>query len=710
MSIITAIQKRTGLLLVVILGALAAFVLTDLFNSAGRMGSDQVIGEIDGTEIKYQDFNNAFQVMKERMEAGQQTRLNESQMPIVRTQTWNELVKEYALKPEWEKLGIMVTDEELVDMVQGNNISPQIKQAFTDPETGVFDKDKVIAFIRTLQQQSPQAQQQFAVFEQQLPETRRSEKYENLLRKSVYVTKAEAKRRYEDETIQLDLKYLYVPYANIPDSAVTVTPEQIDAYYNEHKEDYEDAASIAVEYVSIPIVPSKADSVDTKRYLENIKDKFAATQNDTSFIAQHSQIEANFAELAPSAFPNAVKNQMGTENIEVGFVADPVAANGTYKMFKVVKELGQVADSVEASHILFNTQGKSPEEKLVIEAKAKEVLEQAKNGSNFAELAKEHSDDQGSKVKGGELSWFGRGAMVKPFEDASFGATNEGVLPELVETRFGYHIIKVTGLKKVNKYLLASVSRLLDPSETTRETLYRQAGDLASSKNVKEYEELVKQYNLLSLQANDVKQNARSMNNIYDPSIRQAIRWGFEETTKVGSVSDEVFEIDGNQGSQYIVMVLKSRTKKGIQPLAKVYEQVRREVLEEVKQKEIMAKLEGKTGTLDEIAKEFGDQARILDQQNYTYITNALNGVGFAPKAVGIAFGLKQGEISKPIADESGVLIMQVEKRTEAGEVADYAKYKTPLEQDRQQPYNSSGILRAIKELTDTEENIDNFY
>ncbi len=396
---------------------------------------------------------------------------------------------------------------------------------------------------------------------------------------------------------------------------------------------------------------------------------------------------------------------MGSE-ATVGFVTNPVAESGSYRMFKVVKELGQVVDSVKANHILFGIQGKSPEEKVAIETKAKEVLAQIKSGGNFAALAKEHSEDKSNSDKGGELDWFGRNAMVQPFEDAAFDATGNGLLPELVETTYGYHIIDIVDLKRTNKYLLASISRLLDPSESTREILYRQAGNLASSKNIAEYEALTKEYNLLSLQANDLKQNARSMNNIYDPSVRQAIRWAFEEDTKVGSISNEVFEVD----NQYIVMLLKSRTKKGIQPLSKVYEQVRRKVIEESKRKYIMAKLEGKTGTLEEMATAFGEQARVLSQQNYTYITNALNGVGFAPKAVGLAFGMKEGQISKPIADESGVLIMKVEKRSEAGEVADYAKYKTPLEQDRQQPYNAGGILRAIKQLTETEENIDSFY
>lgn len=705
MSIITAIQKRTGLLLVVILGALAAFVLTDLIGNAGRMGSDQVIGEIDGTEIKYQDFNNQLQIMRDRMEAANQNKLNESQMPMVRTQTWNELVTQYALKPEWEKLGIMVTQEEVIDMVQGNNISPQIKQAFTDPETGVFDKDKVIAFIRNLQNQPPQAQQQFAVFEQQLPESRRSEKYENLLRKSVYVTTAEAKRRYEDETTKLDLKFLYVPYANIADSTVNVTPDQIQEYYNNHKEDYDDAASVAVEYIAIPIAPSKADSMEVKRYLSDIKNKFASAQNDTSFVAINSQIETNFAELSKSNLPEAIKKEMG-EEVTIGMVSEPTIVKGVYTMFKVVKEVGQVVDSVKANHILFGTQGKSPEEKLAIETKAKEVLAQAKNGGNFSALAKEYSEDKSNSEKGGELDWFGRNAMVKPFEDATFGATQTGILPELVETNYGYHIIDVKDLKRTNKYLVASVGRLLEPSQSTRETLYRQAGDLASSKNITEYEERTKQYNLLSLQANDVKQNARSLNNIYDPSIRQAIRWAFEENTSIGDISNEVFEVD----NQYIVMTLKSRTKKGIQPLSKVYEQVRRKVIEEAKKKEILAKLKDKTGTLEEIATAFGEQARVLSQPNYTYITTTLNGVGFAPKAVGMAFGMKEGETSKPIADETGIVIMKVEKYNNAGEVADYAKYKEPLVQDRQQVFNTNGILRAIKQLTDTEENIDSFY
>ncbi len=93
-------------------------------------------------------------------------------------------------------------------------------------------------------------------------------------------------------------------------------------------------------------------------------------------------------------------------------------------------------------HILFLTQGKSTEEKKKIYDKAKRILALAKSGEDFAALAKEYSEDPGSKDRGGLYENFPRGQMVKPFEDAAFNLP-VGSISDIVETRYGYHIIKI---------------------------------------------------------------------------------------------------------------------------------------------------------------------------------------------------------------------------------------------------------------------------
>lgn len=101
-------------------------------------------------------------------------------------------------------------------------------------------------------------------------------------------------------------------------------------------------------------------------------------------------------------------------------------------------------------HILLLTDGKTEEEKAEIKKKAEEVLEKARAGEDFAELAEQYSEDPGSKNNGGLYEDFGRGRMVKEFEDASFDLPI-GSISDLVETRYGYHIIKIVDRKKEEK-------------------------------------------------------------------------------------------------------------------------------------------------------------------------------------------------------------------------------------------------------------------
>lgn len=110
------------------------------------------------------------------------------------------------------------------------------------------------------------------------------------------------------------------------------------------------------------------------------------------------------------------------------------------------KEQFQEPEQVKASHILVQVApDASQEEKDAAKAKIDDLLVQVNEGKDFAEVAKESSDCP-SKEQGGDLGFFARGMMVKPFEDVAF-ILNEGEVSDVVETQFGYHIIKVTGKK-----------------------------------------------------------------------------------------------------------------------------------------------------------------------------------------------------------------------------------------------------------------------
>jgi len=101
-------------------------------------------------------------------------------------------------------------------------------------------------------------------------------------------------------------------------------------------------------------------------------------------------------------------------------------------------------------HILLNTRGKSDADKMKIHKKMEGILARARKGEDFGKLAKEYSEDPGSKKSGGLYKDFPKGRMVKPFEDAAFSVP-PGKISDIVETQYGYHIIKVISRKKETK-------------------------------------------------------------------------------------------------------------------------------------------------------------------------------------------------------------------------------------------------------------------
>ncbi|MDR2000992.1 MAG: peptidylprolyl isomerase, partial [Zoogloeaceae bacterium] len=152
------------------------------------------------------------------------------------------------------------------------------------------------------------------------------------------------------------------------------------------------------------------------------------------------------------------------------------------------------AEERQASHILILVGAKAADEEVnAAQAKADEVLALAKKSpKDFAKLAKQHSQDSGSATQGGDLGWFGRGAMVKSFEDAVF-SMKEGQVSDLVRSDFGFHIIKLTGihaersrpLDEVRNEIVATLKaqaaekKYIEAAEGFTNTVYEQSDSLA---------------------------------------------------------------------------------------------------------------------------------------------------------------------------------------------------------------------------------------
>jgi len=141
-----------------------------------------------------------------------------------------------------------------------------------------------------------------------------------------------------------------------------------------------------------------------------------------------------------------VKKSIGEDLTIRGYLDGAMAESAKVTEAEVQKAY-QEDKTATVRHILLLTQGKTPAEKTEIHKKMEDILARAKKGEDFANLAKETTEDPGSKENGGLYEDFGRGKMVKPFEDAAFSVP-VGQISGIVETTYGYHILKVENRKK----------------------------------------------------------------------------------------------------------------------------------------------------------------------------------------------------------------------------------------------------------------------
>jgi peptidyl-prolyl cis-trans isomerase D len=697
MALINKIREKTGLTVgIVAFGLILFLVGGDLLGPNSVLLGNRVneVGEIAGEDIRLEDYQRMVEELKYTYSLNTGRNPTENEMNSIRQQAWDMMIARVAFQKQYDELGLTVTEEELMDMVHGRNITPEIAQAFADPETGEVDRNAIINYLQNLSQMPPQQQEAWFAFERNLAPSRLRLKFDNLILKSSFATTAEARQEFESQNAVAEVKYLYIPYHSVSDTLVNVSDAELKDHLKDNKKRFKVEESRSIEYVTFNVRPSSADSAFVREEMQRLKEEFKTIENDSTFARRHSDSRDYYGTYAVANLPDGLRANV--DHLNVGDVKGPYWENNNYVLYKVSGLAKDSVASARASHILIKPAGKdNPRQE------AENILRQLQRGADFAELARQHSEDASSR-KGGDLGWFTKGKMVQPFEDAVFGATKPGLINRLVETQYGFHIIKVTEPATDKAFKVASIEREMAPSEETRNEAYRRADMFAA--NVSNRENFIanaEAQELKVVSAERLGKNDRRVNNLAD--AREVVRWLYNDAS-VGKVSP-VFEVEND----YVIAVMTNKVDAGTAPLSQVRDEILVKVRNEKKGAHITKTLQGFSGTLDEIANAYGTDARVYSSSDLKFTSTSLPGAGFAPLAIGRAFALNTGDRSIPIKEESGIVVMELVNKVPAGEPTDLAGIKEQIVQ-RQKSRASYNISEAIKEKADIKDERYRFY
>src|SRR6187551_1666939 len=375
MAFIGTLRSKMGTWVVVfVFVAIAAFTLGDIFsgNSSILNWGKNSVGEIAGKEISYDEFQSVLQERKNNYILNFGREPGEREMTGLRQQTWELLIARHAIESQYEKVGVEVSASEVVDMISGANIDANVKQAFTNPETGQFDRGQLGTYINQLKSMPETSEQRirWELFQKDLQPGRARIKYENLLIKTNYVTAAEAEREYHLQSDVAEVKYVYVPFYAISDSTATVTDSDLQAYYNKNKEKFKTSETRDLKYVSIPVVASADDSLVVFEDLKRAVTEFKNATEDSIYASTNSDGKESFTQYTVASLP-AFVNQ---DSLVQGKVFGPFLDGETYKVVKVSSVFKDTVFNARAKHILIRWADESDAAKKEAKTKAQNIL------------------------------------------------------------------------------------------------------------------------------------------------------------------------------------------------------------------------------------------------------------------------------------------------------------------------------------------------
>ena len=705
MAAIERIRRHSGLLIAIIGLALLAFVLQDLFQSQGR-NREYNVAVIDGEKIPYQDF----ETLKDKNMESRRTsnnNLSSAETYSIYNSTLDQMVKDHIMGKEYETVGINVSSDELYDQFVGENPHQWVVQSFSNPD-GSFNKEMVEYYLQNLNDFAPDARMRWLDFERAVKDNRLETKFNELVKASYHVPTALAEKYYQNKNTKASADVIALRYATIPDSTVVVTDKDNKAFYEENKFRYETDERRDIDYVVFEIKPSQEDRQDALKLVQSMREDFVNTDNVVNFVNANSDRRYDSTWMGRKDVSQQIEKAIFDNGNGKGYVYGPYEDNETFNLVRIV-DMQNRPDSLKASHILisyagaYNSQDTITKEQA--EAKANELLAQLrsnpKNEGLFAELAEANSTDPGSKSKGGDLDWFTDGAMVAPFNE--YVVNNPVGSLGIVETIFGYHIIKVTDKTQAQpKVRLAYLTHEITPSTKTYQNTFAEANKFVTeSKNYDQFNAAVEREGLTKRTMPRMNAATYQITGIDNP--RQIVRWAFDDKTKVGDVSS-IFDLD----DMCVVASLTNIVPEGYAPMEAVIDQAKYQVINKKKGEMAVEKMKACANDVNRMVNELGAESATVS--DVTIDSRVLSNFGVEADIIGTLLGMKEGEEVGPIAGNSSAFILKNVKLTPAEATTDYSDILREKTSQFNNKVLNGSVYNALKNLADIKDNRAVFY
>ncbi len=709
MAILENIRKRTTVLILIIGMALFAFVISGVFTSDGLSGGKvgSAVAEVNGETIAIDAFRQKVE------QASRQYGPNFSSTQLVNT-VYDQEIRRTILNQQFEDLGIDVESDQIVEFIKNTGYAQD--PTFQD-DNGVFNEEVFRRTIADWKETNPLAYDNWLNIEKSIMQSAKEQLYFNLVKAGVGATLAEGEFDYKLANDKVDIQYVRVPYNSIADSTIQVSKEEINAYIKENKEEYKQEKARDLRFVFFEEKPSLEDENRVKDDVADLLNDsveynqernttdtilgFAKTKDIAAFLDRNSDTKFDTIFKAKNELPAVVADTL--MNLPVGSIYGPYRDGDSFKVSKITDKIAD--GSVKSSHILIAYSGAeraAPDitrTKEEAEKEAERMLSEAKKAdADFARLAKENSDDPTAAQRAGDIGYFQESNLGLAEAYRKFLFANDLDDIGLVETPFGFHVIKIDDKQDIVQ--VATLSQAIEASEETINTLFTDATKFEMSAidaEANAFSDVAKESEYTVRPVNKIKEMDENLPGL--SSQRAIVQWAFNDDTEVGDIKR--FDLT----SGYAVVQLTKKHQEGVMSAEDASATVLPKIRKDKKAAQIIAENKGRS--MDDIVSNNG--LTISNASSLTRNSPTIPGAGKEPLVVGKAFGLEEGQVSDLIQGDTGVFKIKVTKKEAGVSLPNFSTFSDALSTSNRNAVNSS-VYNALKEGAEIEDSRAVFY